>query len=46
MPVIVLTAYLEEGDKEKLIAQGANSCILKPVNLDEILNALRKYSSV
>ncbi len=45
MPVVVLTAYLEEGDKEKLVQMGASKCILKPINLDEILNTIRLYAS-
>lgn len=45
MPIVVLTAYLEEGDKEKLIQMGANKCILKPINLDEILNTIRMFTA-
>jgi signal transduction histidine kinase/CheY-like chemotaxis protein len=45
LPVIVLTAYLEEGDKERLIQMGASKCILKPLNIDELMNTIRAFSS-
>lgn len=45
LPVVVLTAYLEEGDKEKLVQMGASKCILKPINIDELLNTIRAFTS-
>jgi CheY-like chemotaxis protein/signal transduction histidine kinase len=44
MPIIVLTAYLEEGDKEKLLEAGAQACILKPINIDELMQVLKKLT--
>lgn len=41
MPIIVMTAYLEKGDQEKLLEMGANDCILKPIDVDEVLNKIR-----
>lgn len=45
LPIVVLTAYLEEGDKEKLVQMGASKCILKPINIDELLNTIRAFTS-
>jgi CheY-like chemotaxis protein/signal transduction histidine kinase len=36
MPIVVLTAYLEQGDKQSLIMAGANECILKPINIEKL----------
>ena len=44
IPIIVLTAYIEEGDKEKLRSAGANECLLKPLNIDELLAAIRSLT--
>ena len=45
LPIVVLTAYLEEGDKEKLVQMGASKCILKPINIDELINTIRAFTS-
>lgn len=40
MAIIVLTAYLEEGDKEKLTSKGVSKCILKPIDMDDLKNSI------
>lgn len=44
LPVVVLTAYLEQNDKQKLIMAGANDCILKPIDLDLLSSTVRRLT--
>jgi HAMP domain-containing protein/signal transduction histidine kinase/ActR/RegA family two-component response regulator len=46
LPVLFLTAKAMEGDREKSFAAGASDYITKPVNLDELLNSMRRLLSV
>ncbi len=43
LPVIALTAYAFADDREKSIQAGCNDYLSKPVNIDELTEALRKY---
>ena len=44
LPVVILTAYLEQNDKQKLILAGANECILKPIDLDLLSTTVRRLT--
>jgi signal transduction histidine kinase/CheY-like chemotaxis protein len=43
IPVIGLTAYAEEANKDKLIEIGFETCLYKPINTLELYNELIKY---
>ncbi|MBU3916270.1 response regulator, partial [bacterium] len=45
IPVIGLTAYVEEGNKSKLYEIGFAACLNKPINTIELYNELIKYLS-
>ena len=40
IPIIALTAYAMEGDKEKFLAAGMNGHVAKPVNIDSLLQGM------
>lgn len=42
--IIILMGYQEEGGKEAFLAAGADICLAKPVNADELLQAIRSLS--
>jgi two-component system cell cycle response regulator DivK len=44
IPVIAVTAQAMVGDKERCLAAGAVGYISKPINVDELLLLLNKYS--
>jgi CheY-like chemotaxis protein len=44
MPIVVLTAYLEQNDKQKLIKAGANDCLLKPLDIDLLAYTVRRLT--
>lgn len=44
IPVIALTAQAMSGDREKCLAAGADDYISKPVNVDNLLNVLKKLN--
>ncbi|MCF8331186.1 MAG: response regulator [Bacteroidales bacterium] len=43
IPVIAQTAYAMKGDKEKIIDAGFDDYIAKPMNLDDLLNMIKKH---
>lgn len=43
IPVVAFTSYAMKGDKEKLLALGFNGYIAKPINIDEVIELLKKY---
>jgi len=44
LPVIVLTAKASPADREKILASGADDFIAKPVNYDQLILSLRRWS--
>ncbi len=44
IPIVAITAQAMEGDRRKFLAAGMNDYVTKPVDLDEILRILIKYS--
>lgn len=40
IPVIVMTAYAMDGDRERFLALGCNAFITKPIARREVLNAI------
>ena len=45
-PVLVVTAYSMEGDREKFISQGADDYLSKPVNKDDFLNKINSFTTI
>jgi CheY-like chemotaxis protein len=43
LPVIAQTAFAMSGDREKYLKEGFDSYISKPINVQEILDIVRKY---
>ncbi|MGA1870412.1 MAG: ATP-binding protein [bacterium] len=43
VPIIALTSYAMEGDREKCINAGCNHYLSKPINHTELLKTLKKY---
>ncbi len=42
-PIIAVTAFAIQGDKEKLLLSGFNDYISKPIDMNELENILNKY---
>jgi len=42
-PIIALTAFAMKGDRERFLAEGFNEYFPKPVNVAELMEALKKY---
>jgi len=45
LPVVAQTAFAMSGDREKYLREGFDSYISKPINVQEILDIVRKYFS-
>jgi len=43
LPVIAVTAYAREEEKEELYLAGCNDIVVKPVNMEELFTIIRKY---
>lgn len=43
LPVIILTAYMEEGEHDNILNAGANDYLLKPIDVDELLEKVRSF---
>ena len=44
-PIIALTAYALQGDRERFLEQGLDEYVPKPVNMEELLQAMEKVTS-
>jgi CheY-like chemotaxis protein len=45
IPIVALTANAIEGDREKFISDGMDDYLTKPLNKNELLRVLKKYSN-
>ena len=45
MPILALTANVMRGDKEKVLEAGCDGDIQKPIDFDEILREVERYTS-
>lgn len=45
IPIIALTAYAMNGDKDKFLAAGMDDYIAKPVDKNELINIIKKHIS-
>lgn len=43
VPVVGLSAHVAEGDRERCLKAGMDGCIAKPVDMNELTEALRKW---
>lgn len=41
-PIIAITAYALKGDRERFLSQGMDEYVSKPINVEELLNAITK----
>lgn len=45
IPIVSVTAQAMEGDREKCLAAGATDYLSKPVNVDELIHVIRRYTN-
>ena len=43
IPILALTSYAMKGDRERTIEAGCNGYIAKPVDIGELLKAVKEY---
>jgi CheY-like chemotaxis protein len=43
IPIIAQTAYAHESDKEKALNAGCDDYIVKPINLNNLINLIHKH---
>lgn len=43
IPVLAVTGYAIEGDKERILAGGFDDYFSKPVNIDDLLERIRQF---
>jgi two-component system cell cycle response regulator DivK len=43
IPIIALTSYAMKGDRERTIDAGCDAYLAKPIDIQELLNIVRKY---
>ena len=46
IPVVALTAYAMDSDRETFLASGMNDCLTKPVKSDDLYETLERYGKV
>jgi two-component system cell cycle response regulator DivK len=46
IPILALTSYAMKGDRERTIEAGCNGYIAKPVDIGELLKAVKDYLTV
>jgi CheY-like chemotaxis protein len=46
LPIIAMTAYAMKGDKDRCLAAGMDGYLSKPIQIEELLNALEAVASV
>jgi two-component system cell cycle response regulator DivK len=44
IPVIALTSYAMKGDRERFLAEGFNDYIAKPINKDDLVAMIQRYT--
>lgn len=44
IPIVALTAYAMQSDRERFMAAGMDDCLIKPLELDALGNVLDRYS--
>jgi CheY-like chemotaxis protein len=42
IPIVALTAYAMKGDRERLLAMGIDDYLSKPLELEQLLQALKQ----
>lgn len=45
IPIVSVTAQAMEGDREKCLAAGATDYLSKPVNVDDLLQLINRYTT-